>query len=204
VTACTNARVDRPVVGFRAWAVNWYGATAPSLMATTVNVAWDPTGVNEALCLFEATPPPALRAWGRHILGLPAEPAPRHAAPAANCMCGLYAYDSLESARAYACSAQWEFAWRPGPNNLMVLGAVLVWGEGARPVRIGDTTHDTGPTLRYRSPFARVLALLGPEREDDAAYEVGAALGLPVLPARGLEPYAREHGTQLRAEEVGR
>jgi hypothetical protein len=86
----------------------------------------------------------------------------------------------------------------------MVLGAVLLWGDGARSLLIGDTADGAGPGLRYRAPFARVLALLGPGREDDTAHEVGAALGLPVLPARGLEPYAREHGVQLRAGEVGR
>jgi hypothetical protein len=193
--------LDEPLVGFRAWAVNRW-ATPPRLLGTTLDMAWEPSGINEATCHFEVAPARALTTWRRWLLGRPAEPVERHQAPASNCGCGLYAYGSLNLAVAYATSAQWEYPWRPGPNNVLVLGAVLLWGAGGRRVQAGDLADGAGPGLRFRAPFARVLALLGPKSADDPAYEVGAALGLPVLPALGLELYAREHGVLLRAEEV--
>jgi hypothetical protein len=191
--------VDEPLYGFRAWlAYRW--TQGPRLMATTVDAAWDAAGVTEARCLFEtAAPSRALQGWARHFLGRPEPAQPRHPAPAANCRCGLYAYDSLSTALAYVGSARWAtFPWRPGSNNLFVLGAVLLWGTPGRPVQVGDLADGAGPGLRFRAPYARVLALLDPGRPDDTAHELGAAFGLPVLPALGLELYAREHGARLR------
>jgi hypothetical protein len=198
-------RVDRPLVGFRAWHVNRWRRPVRLLATTWDDVAWDSAGTTEARCLFETPPASSLVAWGRHVLGVPATTPARHEAPASNCGCGLYAYGSLSMARAYARSCVWPYPWRPGPDNLFVLGAVLLWGDGERRVQVGTVAEaEVPPGVRYRAPFARVLALLGPERADDTAHEVGAALGLPVLPERGLEPYAREHGAQLRlVPEVG-
>jgi hypothetical protein len=197
--------LDQPLYGFRAWLADRY-ATPPRLLAVTVDVAWEAPGVTEARCLFEAERRPAWRASTRRLLRLPAEPEPRHPAPAANCACGLYAYDSLSAALAYVSSARWTAPWRPGPHNLFVLGAVLLWGEGGRRLQAGDLVDGAGPGLRLRAPFARLLALLDPGRLDDTAHEMGAALALPVLPALGLELYAREHGARLRipGQEVTR
>jgi hypothetical protein len=198
-----RAALDEPLYGFRAWIADRH-AEPSELVATTFDVAWEAGRVNEARCLFDVAPHSMLHPWVRRPLGLLSKRQSRHLAPAANCGCGLYAYDSLSAALDYARSTRWGFPWRPGPNNLFVLGAVLLWGEAGRRVQVGDVADGAGPGLRFRAPFARVLALLDPGRPDDSAHEVGAALGLPVLPALGLELYAREHGVRLRAEEVSR
>ena len=189
-------RLDEPIYGFRAWVAD-RNVAPPRLLATTFDMPWVPAGVNEARCLVEIGLEPTFAAWGRRLLGLPEVPLPRHPAPAANCGCGFYAYDSLDAALRYASSARWPYPWRPGPHNLFVLGAVLLWGESDRRVQVGDLADGAGVGRRIRAPFARVLALLDPGRADDTAHEVGPALGLPVVPVLGLELYAREHGARL-------
>ncbi len=198
--------LDRPLVGYRVWLAN-RSSNPPQLLAMAWPVAWDTLGVNEARCLIELGaqwPHLPLSAWTERLLAHGRESA-RHEAPASHCGCGLYAYGSLSTALAYVRSQACPEPWRPGPYNLLVVGAVLLWGRGERRVRIGDVIGAGARAgLCYRVPYARVLALLGPDCRDDTAHKVGSALGLPVLPERGLEPYAREHGMQLRlpGEEV--
>jgi hypothetical protein len=192
-------QVDRPVVGYRAWLVSWT-ANPCRLLATCWAYAWEPLGVIEARCLFTA-PPRRPSAWAEGILARAGRSTEPHEAPASHCKCGLYAYDSLSSAHEYARSERWPNLWQPGPDNLIVLGAVVLWGAPGRPVRVGELAAGCPDGLRYRAPFARVLALMGPEHSGDIAHQVGEELGLPVVPERWLEPYAREHGEQLRPRE---
>ncbi len=203
-----QAPLDGALVGYRVW-LSGRWPEPPRLVAMAWPVAWDPIGVNEARCLTEVPAPrPHARLaawWTGSLLAHGGRQRERHEAPASHCGCGLYAYGSLSTALAYVRSQACPEPWRPGPYNLLVLGAVLLWGRGERRVRI-DAVIGAGARagLRYRAPYARVLALLGTDHPDDTAHEVGAALGLPVLPERGLEPYARKHGVQLRLpEEVG-
>lgn len=170
--------LDRPLVGFRTWLID--RAVPTKLLAVTWYTPW--SEVNEAVCAY------------RHVRWQPE--LYQHPAPAPNCTCGLYAYDSLATATAHV-----DHPRRPS-GYVSVLGAVLLWGAPGRPVRMGELVDGGG--LRYRAPFARVLALLDAGPPTAAVRAVAEAHAIPLLPATGLELYAREHGVRRRAEEVAR
>lgn len=112
-----------------------------------------------------------------------------HLAPAVRCTCGVYAVDSLASAR-YTLR---HFAyWRALNAGRIIIAAVQLWTSPGRPVLVGELKGTTG--YQYRAPHMRILALA----DNAAARKVAAKYDVPLIPEKGLEAYAREHGEQLR------
>jgi hypothetical protein len=99
-----------------------------------------------------------------------------HVSPHPECRCGIYAYHT------------------PGPRTWF--GEVW-WCEGVVSVWGRVEVHADG----LRAEFARVLALAAPEdaRPQAVVRGIGAALGVPVVPAAALAAYAEPVPEALRA-----
>jgi hypothetical protein len=128
----------------------------------------------------------------------------RHPAPQFDCTCGIHAFGSLATAERLARGRWWKW---PGLFTGTVIGAVLLWSEQGRPLVAGELALRSGvrgwrPTLQYRAPCARLVALLD---DGPAARRAAATLGVPALPRRDeagrpvFERFAREHGEELEA-----
>jgi hypothetical protein len=164
------ASIDRTLVGFRIFRER-RGELHSLTPAAGGRERWPAGGIVNAAC------------------EQPARGQVPHLAPANGCRCGVYAVDSMATLRR-TLSHFWFWRLRAAGNT--VTAAVQVWGSPGRPVIVGELRG--APGYQYRAPHMRVLALA----DSPAARRVARRHGMPVLPAAGLEPYAREHGTQMR------
>lgn len=186
---------DAPLVGYRIW--RYFDESNPGLYPSGMFYnagAWT-GGVNTAECMYQK---PAWASIGNmygnfsFYGGRPVERT-RHRAPLEKCTCGLYAYDSLATARVHRETSGWN-------NTHTVVGAVLLWGE----VVVGKVKDRQGrdalenPGLRYRAQYARIIAL--GEEPGRASESAAADAGVALVPIDYLESYSREFGEQYRRD----
>lgn len=115
---------------------------------------------------------------GAPLGGTPNIPHSLTDAPNAQCTtCGIYAYSTLAAA-AQSC-------YTSGCDTF--LGVVVLWG------RVFAAPLESGPGVRFRAQYARVLAV---ERSDQAA-RAADEFGLPQVERDYLLSYAAEHGQAL-------
>jgi hypothetical protein len=118
----------------------------------------------------------------------------RKQAPQPGCSCGLYAYDSLETAKVHFRG------YLPQRRRQMVLGAVLLWGR----VVVSGVAHagERGGArpLLYRAEHGSALLL---RSEDPVAGQVAERYRIPLVSERYLAAKASELGAHLAWKEVG-
>ena len=163
------------VLGYRAWAIDDRDRLWP---LSDRRGPWEP-GVNTARC--NCRYPNALSfEWnwrdGRRVL----EPAPGHAAPAEDCVCGLYAW--RRPSRPWALDPR--FA-----SGRFVCGAVASWGQ--------LQVHHDG----VRAQYACVTVLAYPRETDAEAMRilkrVAARYRVELVPLEALEAAASRHASPL-------
>lgn len=175
-----------PLVGFRSR--RWDDEAAALRPIWTVSTChgvestWDSHDVNRAECVGDS--------GGRH------EVHGRRGVPDLACSCGFDSYDSLAAANHHLMRQT-----TPGPAH--VLGAVQIWGtvivgKVRQTYRRQGMPAQTPPGLRYRSEFARVIALCD-WPSPKLAIAASEKARIPLIAARHLEVYAREMGHQMSA-----
>lgn len=111
-------------------------------------------------------------------------------APLATCSCGLYAYDSLETAIVHLGQ------FSEGLRQHMVLGAALLWGRVITE-RVADYVMLQGKGMLYRAQYGKCLVL---RSEDPCAPRVAEKFGIPIVAEKYLKWKAAEFGLHLGAE----
>ena len=178
-----------PLVGYRCWLAEDLegcersGAPAPVLRSVSFHATDWAAGRVTAVC----------HTWWGAWSALTHGPLPfRRQAPQPGCSCGLYAYDSLETAKIHFGG------YLPQRRRQMVLGAVLVWGR----VVVSEVAHDGergSRPLLYRAEHGMVLLL---RSEDPVAGRVADHYRIPLVSERYLTAKASELGAHLATKEV--
>jgi hypothetical protein len=153
------AEVGRPIIGYREWVL-----VGDEILSPLARTPWG-AGPMQAECL------PSCRA----AQGLWRTASPHSGpAPAAGCVCGIYALFTPQRPR--------------GRERLtLVRGAVVLWGR--------IELHRRG----MRAEFAQIvtLALPSSRRHADALAQVAELLGVEAVRAKHLAQAARAHGEPL-------
>ena len=174
-----------PIVGYRCWIME---AERPVLRSVAMRYEW-PTDTAVAKCMNS-----------------PKDDPPKHTAPWDNCRCGLHARTTLagctEEYPYYPVHGYWAYQ-AAHPSGLMIMGAVLLWGDTHRGEKV------------IRSQYGKVLCLtdkpdvwaermgsnnptaISQERRDQRAVTLVAiqeAYGVPMIEWDGVEMYASEFG----------
>lgn len=149
----------QPVLGFRAWKLTPDGDLLPRAVSALEHLDAGPwrRGRNDALCMYAGITRTA------------------HAAPDADCDCGLYAYHEVASVR-----REWQ-------AQDCVVGAIVGWGN--------LQVHRTG----FRAERAQVVALASPASPNLTipARLAAAHHGVPLVSFDELRPRAAVHGAAL-------
>lgn len=149
-----------PVLGFRSWRVN---VNTGGLQGKVIPVRWEHDGPTEAICK---------PTFGHFLSGY-------HESPNFDCMCGLYAYHSVEFYRE-----------RPEPMIQSVFGAVIAWGD--------ICVYTKG----FKAQYARPICLVNRRDERDLKFnlilrQVAEIYKIPLMVEKDLEEYANTFGRPL-------
>lgn len=181
-----------PIIGFRCWVIKH---DPLHLSAVAMRYAWQP-GNNEAICMINKES--------------------KHPAPADSCRCGLHARTTLagctEEYPYYPVHGYWGYAQAGGANNLMVMGAVLLWGDVQRGDKVIRASHsrilcftDKPDPWAERTGSNNPAAITEERREarQEALNILCAEFSVPLVPYETCEMYAREFGEWVGDNAAG-